>query len=112
LVIILKYFDADPGSMMETVRIRDGKKSDPGSGINIPDKQHSKEAYFLVKKTKKLLCAVEGDSEVLLHNKLEAIFCEAEGGGQRLSFLQVQLLEVEKSSLEGHTLFQARKKNI
>jgi hypothetical protein len=29
-----------------------------------------------------------------------------------LSFLQVQLLEVEKSSLEGHTLFQARKKNI
>jgi hypothetical protein len=25
---------------METVRIRDGKKSDPGSGINIPDPQH------------------------------------------------------------------------
>ncbi len=26
---ILKFFDADPGSGMETVRIRDGKKSDP-----------------------------------------------------------------------------------
>jgi hypothetical protein len=25
---------------METVRIRDGKKSDPGSGTNIPDLQH------------------------------------------------------------------------
>jgi hypothetical protein len=25
---------------METVRIRDGKKSDPGSGINIPDPPH------------------------------------------------------------------------
>jgi hypothetical protein len=43
-VKILKYFDADPGS-----RIRDGdssdpgwKKSDPGSGINIPDPQHCK----------------------------------------------------------------------
>jgi len=31
---------ADPGSGMETVRIRDGKKSNPGSGINIPDPQH------------------------------------------------------------------------
>ncbi len=29
-VKILKFFDADPGSGMETVRIRDGKKSDPG----------------------------------------------------------------------------------
>jgi hypothetical protein len=27
------------GSGIETVRIRDGKKSDPGSGINIPDPQ-------------------------------------------------------------------------
>ncbi len=26
--------------LIETVRIRDGKKSDPGSGINIPDTQH------------------------------------------------------------------------
>jgi hypothetical protein len=31
----LKFFDADPGSM-----IRDGKNLDPGSGINIPDPQH------------------------------------------------------------------------
>ena len=39
---ILKFFDADPGSGMETVRIRDPgwKKSDPESGINIPDPQH------------------------------------------------------------------------
>jgi hypothetical protein len=28
------------GSVMETVRILDGKKYDPGSGINIPDPQH------------------------------------------------------------------------
>jgi hypothetical protein len=33
-------FDADPGSGMETIRIRDGKKSDPGSRIIIPDLQH------------------------------------------------------------------------
>ncbi len=41
----LKYLNSlmrirDPESGMETVRIRDGKKSDPGSGINIPDPQH------------------------------------------------------------------------
>jgi hypothetical protein len=29
-VKILKFCDADPGSGMETDRIRDGKKSDPG----------------------------------------------------------------------------------
>jgi hypothetical protein len=29
-VKILIFFDADPGSRMETIRIRDGKKSDPG----------------------------------------------------------------------------------
>ncbi len=39
-VKILEFFDADPGSGMGTIRIRDGKKSDPGSGINIPDPQH------------------------------------------------------------------------
>jgi hypothetical protein len=39
-VKILKFFDEDPGSGMETVRIRDGKKADPGSGINIPDPPH------------------------------------------------------------------------
>jgi hypothetical protein len=38
-VKILKFFE-DPGSGMETVRIRDGNKSDPGSGINIPDPQY------------------------------------------------------------------------
>ncbi len=40
-VKILKFFDADPGSGMETVRIRDGKKSDPG--YNIPNPQHTGE---------------------------------------------------------------------
>ena len=41
-VKILKFFDEDPGSGMETVRIRDPgwKKVGPGSGINIPDPQH------------------------------------------------------------------------
>ncbi len=38
-VKILKFFDEDPGSGIETVRIRDGKKSDPGSGIIFPDPQ-------------------------------------------------------------------------
>jgi hypothetical protein len=36
----LKFFDVDPGSGMEKIWIRDGKKSDPGSGVNIPDPQH------------------------------------------------------------------------
>jgi hypothetical protein len=41
-VIILKFFDADPGSGMKKIRsgLRDEKKSDPGSGINIPDPQN------------------------------------------------------------------------
>jgi hypothetical protein len=29
-VMILKFFEADPGSEMEKIWIRDGKKSDPG----------------------------------------------------------------------------------
>jgi hypothetical protein len=38
---ILEFFDAVPGSGMEKFGsgIRDGKKSDPGSGINILDPQ-------------------------------------------------------------------------
>jgi hypothetical protein len=46
-VKILKFFDVDLGSRMEKnsdpgpgSRIRDGKKSDPGSWINIPDPQY------------------------------------------------------------------------
>jgi hypothetical protein len=39
-VKILKFFDADPGSGMETVRIRDPEWEKVGSGINIPDPQH------------------------------------------------------------------------
>jgi hypothetical protein len=42
----LKFFDADPGSGMEKFRIWDGKKSDPGSGINIPDPQHCPQCCF------------------------------------------------------------------
>jgi hypothetical protein len=40
-VKILKFFDADPGPGWENFDfgIRDGKNSDPGSGINIPDPQ-------------------------------------------------------------------------
>jgi hypothetical protein len=37
---IPKFFDADPGSGKDKIRIRDGKNLDPGSGINIPDPQH------------------------------------------------------------------------
>jgi hypothetical protein len=44
-VKILKFFDADPGSGMETVRIRDPGWKKVGSGINIPDPQHWK-YYF------------------------------------------------------------------
>jgi len=39
-VKILKFFDEDPGSGMETVRIRDPGWKKVGSGINIPDPQH------------------------------------------------------------------------
>ncbi len=39
-VKILKFFDADPGSGMETVRIPDPGWKKVGSGINIPDPQH------------------------------------------------------------------------
>jgi hypothetical protein len=39
-VKIPKFFDADPGWRQLGSGIRDGKKSDPGSGINIPDPQH------------------------------------------------------------------------
>jgi hypothetical protein len=43
-VKILKFFDADLESGMEKIRIRagirNGKTSDPDSGINIPDPQH------------------------------------------------------------------------
>jgi hypothetical protein len=38
-VKILKFFDADPGRRQFGSGIWDGKKSDPGSGINIPDPQ-------------------------------------------------------------------------
>ncbi len=39
-VKIHKFFDADPGSGMETARIRDPGWKKVGSGINIPDPQH------------------------------------------------------------------------
>jgi hypothetical protein len=37
---ILKFFDEDPGSGMETVRIGDPGWKKVGSEINIPDPQH------------------------------------------------------------------------
>jgi hypothetical protein len=43
---ILKFFDADPGSGMAKILIRDGKKF--GSGINIPDPQHYSELSQMV----------------------------------------------------------------
>jgi hypothetical protein len=39
-VKILKFFDADLGSKKFRSGIRDGKNSDPGSRITIPDPQH------------------------------------------------------------------------
>jgi hypothetical protein len=39
-VKILKFFDEDPGSGMETVRIRDPGWKKVGSGIHIPDPPH------------------------------------------------------------------------
>jgi hypothetical protein len=44
-VKILKFFDADPGSGMEKIRIRDGKNTE--SGINIPDTQHWCKEFIL-----------------------------------------------------------------
>jgi hypothetical protein len=37
---ILNFFDEDPGWRQFGSGIRDRKKSDPGSRINIPDPQH------------------------------------------------------------------------
>jgi hypothetical protein len=39
-VKILKFFDVDPGWEKIGSGIRNGKKSDPESGKNIPDPQH------------------------------------------------------------------------
>jgi hypothetical protein len=45
-VKILKFFDEDPGWKQFGSGIRDGKKSNPGSGINIPDPQHCKNVHL------------------------------------------------------------------
>jgi hypothetical protein len=58
-VKILKFFDEDPGFGMETVRIRDGKKSDPGSGINIPDPPHCRKVCWILSWTRCSLAAYE-----------------------------------------------------
>jgi hypothetical protein len=42
-VKILKFFDADQVSGMETVRIQDPGWKKVGSGINIPDPKHCDE---------------------------------------------------------------------
>jgi hypothetical protein len=39
-VKIFKFFDADRGRKKFVSGARDGKNSDPGSGINLPDLQH------------------------------------------------------------------------
>jgi hypothetical protein len=39
-VKIHKFFDVDADPDQGIFSIRDGKNSDPGSGINIPDSQH------------------------------------------------------------------------
>jgi hypothetical protein len=50
-VKILKFFDADPGSGMEKIRIRDPEEKKFGSGINIPDPQDRNTGiYFSIKK--------------------------------------------------------------
>jgi hypothetical protein len=46
---ILKFFDADPGSEMEKIRIRDLGWEKFGSGINIPDPQHCTYVSFISK---------------------------------------------------------------
>jgi hypothetical protein len=45
-VKILKFFDEDPGWRQFESGIRDEKKSDPESGINIPDPPHW---HFVIK---------------------------------------------------------------
>ncbi len=44
-VKILKFFDVDPGSGLETVRIRDPGWKKVGSGINITDPHHCKKLF-------------------------------------------------------------------
>jgi hypothetical protein len=41
LVKVIKFFDADPGSGMQEIRIGDPGWEKAGSGINIPDPQQS-----------------------------------------------------------------------
>jgi hypothetical protein len=49
LVKILKFLDADPGSGLEKILIRDPVWIKLGSGINIPDPQHCiNTVYFLI----------------------------------------------------------------
>jgi hypothetical protein len=46
-VKILKFFDTDPGSRMEKIRIPDPGWKKVGSGINIPDPQQCRKLHKL-----------------------------------------------------------------
>jgi hypothetical protein len=49
---VFKFYDVHPGSVMEKIRIRDGKKSDPGSGMQksrIQDKHPGSATLFSAK---------------------------------------------------------------
>jgi hypothetical protein len=56
-VKILQFFDADPGWRQFGSGIWDGKKSDPGPGINIPDPQHCQ---------RRILCTLYGAVDFLI----------------------------------------------
>ncbi len=49
-VNILEFFEADPGSGIQGGKIgfRDGKNTDPGPRINIPDPQHWRKKFLLL----------------------------------------------------------------
>jgi hypothetical protein len=57
-----------------------------------------------------LLCSVEADGEIAVHNKYEPVTSIAEGRRKRLSFRQLQLLLAENSTPVGHRLSQAAKR--
>ncbi len=65
--------------------------------------------YDLTLKLFSLLCSIEGDAQIRMHDKGEPPLSEDEGGGQLRSLLQRQRLCVEMPVAILHKLVQAGK---
>jgi hypothetical protein len=79
---ILKFFDADPGSGLEKIRIRDGKNSDP-------DPQHWKKTF------KMCFCDVYCDNNLNLNNKaVSKLYSDMSWNDFKAKFLFSELLSI------------------